>query len=197
MPNPVRLFHVPPSPFARKCRVVIRERGVEGIEEVSVDTAAMPKDLLGANPLGQIPALEFDDGSALFDSPVICAFLETLGQGPRLTRQDDFPLLRRQALGDGIGELAVKLRYDQMRPQGEQSPTVQARWRKALLRGLDVAEAEGGPEARFDIGEIALACSLGYIDFRHGDIAWREGRPYLTALVERLAQRPSFQATRV
>lgn len=196
MPAPVRLLHVPPSPFARKCRVVIHERGIEGIEEVAVDVLAAPKEVLGANPLGQIPALEFDDGSALFDSPVICAFLETMGRGAHLTRHDDFPLLRRQALGDGIGELAVKLRYDQIRPQGEQSPTVQARWRASILRGLDVAEAEGGPEERFDIGDVALVCVLGYIDYRHGDLGWREGRPYLTALVERLGRRPSFIATK-
>lgn len=196
MAAPVRLFHAPASPFARKCRVVIRERGIAGIEETAVDALTSPDDLIKANPLSQIPALALDDGSSLFDSAVICAFLDTLGTGPILSPATDFPLLRRQAAGDGIGELAVKLRYEQMRREGEKSPGAQKRWRAGITRALDEAEAEDRPDGRFDIGEIALVCALGYLDLRHDDMTWREGRPKLTALAARLEQRPSFVATK-
>lgn len=196
MAAPVRLFLAPASPFARKCRVVMRERGVTGIEETPVDALTSPDLLLKANPLSQIPALVLDDGSSLFDSPVICAFLDTLGFGPALSPATDFAVLRRQAAADGIGELAVKLRYEQVRPEGERSPGAQKRWRAGIVRALDEAELEDRPDDRFDIGEIALVCTLGYLDFRHDDMAWRKGRPKLTALAERLEQRASFVATK-
>jgi glutathione S-transferase len=196
MAVPVRLFFAAASPFARKCRVMIRERGLSGIEETPVDPMTTPDLLTAANPLSQIPALVLDDGTSLFDSPVICAFLDTLGSGPPLSPATDFPLLRRQAAGDGISELGVKLRYEQVRPEGERSPSAQNRWRGGIARALDAAEAEDRPADRFDIGEIALACALSYLDLRHGDMAWRDGRPKLTALAERLEQRPSFVATK-
>ncbi len=196
MAAPVRLFLAAASPFARKCRVVMRERDIAGIEEVHVDALTSPDALIKANPLSQIPALELDDGSSLFDSPVICAFLDTLGSGPILSPAADFRLLRRQAAGDGIGELAVKLRYEQIRRDGEKSPGAQKRWRDGIRRALDEAEAEDRPDDRFDIGEIALVCALGYLDLRHDAMAWREGRPNLTALAARLEQRPSFVATK-
>jgi glutathione S-transferase len=196
MAAPVRLFYAAASPFARKCRVVTRERSITGVEEVRVDPLALPEALVRANPLSQIPTLVLDDGSALFDSPVICAFLDTVGAGPALVPAADFAVQRRQSLGDGIAELGLKLRYEQVRPENERSPDVQARWRAGVYRGLDAAEAEDRPQDRFDIGEIALACALGYLDLRHEDMAWRQGRPQLTALATRLEQRSSFVATK-
>ena len=196
MAAPVRLFYAAASPFARKCRVVIRERGIAGVEEVKADPLASPQALISANPLSQIPTLVLDDGAGLFDSPVICAFLDTVGAGPALSPAADFAVQRRQALGDGIAELALKLRYEQVRAENERSSGAQARWREGIYRGLDAAEAEDRPQDRFDIGEIALCCALSYLDLRHDDMAWREGRPKLTALAARLEQRPSFVATK-
>lgn len=192
MAAPVRLLMSAASPFARKCRIVIRERGLMGIEETPVDAYAAPDLLIRANPLSQVPVLVLDDGSSLFDSPLICAFLDTLGSGPALAPGNDFPALRRQAVGDGVAELAVKLRQDQVRPDHQQSPDAQARLRAGINRALDAAEAGHRPADRFDIGEIALVCALAYVDFRHADLAWRDGRPNLTALAERLERRQSF-----
>jgi glutathione S-transferase len=196
MAAPVRLFYAAASPFARKCRVVIRERGITGVEEIKADPLASPEALVRANPLSQIPTLVLDDGSGLFDSPVICAFLDTMGPDPALSPAADFDVQRRQALGDGIAELALKLRYEQVRAENERSPGALARWRAGVNRGLDAAEAEYRPEDRFDIGEIALYCALSYLDLRHDDMAWRDGRPKLNAFAARLEQRPSFVATK-
>jgi glutathione S-transferase len=196
MAAPVRLLYAAASPFARKCRIVIRERGLTGIEDTLIDPLRSEPALTAFNALSQIPTLVLDDGSSLFDSPVICAFLDTLGAAPALSAPHDFPLQRRQAMGDGIGELALKIRYEQVRPEGERSAGMMARWRAGVLRGLDEAEAEARPADRFDIGEIALGCALSYLDLRHGDMAWREGRPALADLSERLEQRASFIATK-
>ena len=192
MSAPVRLLISAASPFARKCRVVIRERALTGIQEVVVDPMASAAMLTAANPLSQVQTLVLEDGTALFNSPLICAFLDRLGDRAPLAAPDDFDTLQRQALGDGVAELAVKLRYDQVRPDGEQSPSAQARLRAGVVRAIDAAEAQDRSEDRFDLGEIALVCALSYVDLRHGDLNWRDGRPRLAALVERLEQRPSF-----
>ncbi len=196
MPAPLRLLISSASPFVRKCRVVIRERALTGIEETPVDSMASPDLLTRANPISQVPALILDDGSSLFDSPVICAFLDAQGAGPRLAPVGDFPILRRQAAADGVMELAVKLRHEQLRLETERSATWAARWRANIARALDEAEAEDRPADRFDLGEIAWGCALAYLDFRHADLAWRAGRPNLTALSDRLEQRPSFVDTK-
>ncbi len=196
MAAPVRFFFANASPFARKCRVVIRERGIAGVEEILVDPLASPEALTKANPLSQIPTLVLDDGSALFDSPVICAFLDTQGTGPALFPAADFAVQRRHALGDGVAELALKIRYEQVRPEGERSTAMQARWREGINRALDAVETEAPPQDRFDIGDVALYCALTYLDLRHPDMEWRNGRPELTAFVARLEQRPSIAATK-
>lgn len=196
MAAPARFLYAAASPFAHKCRVVIRERAIAGVEETLVDPLASPEALTKANPLSQIPTLVLDDGSALFDSPVICAFLDTQGSGAPLSPAADFAVQRRQALGDGIAELALKVRYEQVRPEGERSPGMLARWREGINRALDAVETEERPQDRFDIGDIALYCALTYLDLRHPDMDWRQGRPELTAFAARLEQRPSIAATK-
>jgi glutathione S-transferase len=196
MPKPHRLLVAAASPFARKCAVAIRERALSGIEEVAVNAMESPEILVRANPIGQIPALILDDGSSISNSPLICAFLDTFGDAPPLSPPDDWAARRREAAADGLMELSVKLRFEQLRPEGERSPSWQARWRANIARALDVAEADAGQGDRLDIGAIAWGCALGYLDLRHPDIAWREGRPMLASLYERLSARPSFIETR-
>jgi glutathione S-transferase len=196
MSKPVLLFVASASPFARKCAVAVRERGLTGIEEQAVAALESPPVLSSANPLVQIPALIFEDGSTLFDSSVICAFLDTLGDAPPLAPQYDWVVRRREALGDGVCEMAVRLRFEQIRPDGEKSPWWQARWRENIGRALDEAEADADLHGAFDVGAIAWGCALGYLDLRHGDLDWRSGRPRLEAFHARLNARPSFIDTR-
>ena len=144
-----------------------------------------------------MPTLVLDDGAALYDSPVICAYLDTIGDAPPLAPASDWDVRRREAAGDGLCELAVKLRFEQLRAEGERSPRWQARWRENIVRTLDVGERDPGLADGFDVGVIAWGCALAYLDFRHGgDIAWREGRPVLTGLMQRLDLRASFIETR-
>lgn len=196
MNTPVLLLVASASPFARKCAVAVRERGLTGIEEQAVAALESPPVLSGANPLVQIPALVFNDGATLFDSSVICAFLDTLGDATALAPQHDWAVRRREALGDGVCEMAVRLRFEQMRPDGEKSPWWQARWRENIGRALDEAESDEALHGAFDIGAIAWGCALGYLDLRHGDLDWRNGRPRLASFYERLDARPSFIDTR-
>ena len=152
------------------------------------------------NPLGKIPTLERDDGPALYDSRVICRYLDDLAGGrlypekPRL-----WETLTLEATGDGIMEAAVLMVYEERtRPEEQRfAPWVEGQWAK-IARALDALEARwlahlAGP---LDAGQIAVGCALGYVDFRHAARDWRAGRPGLAAWEARFAARPAMQATR-
>ena len=196
----MRLYYSPASPFARKCRILIREKKMlELIEEVRADPiGGGDGELLRANPIGQVPALVDDAGIAWTDSPVICARLDELGGPPKLVPVGSarWEAVRREVLADGILELGVKWRLEVLRPENERSAAWMARWRAGMVRGLDAAEAHAPSADQLDIGSIALACALTWLDFRHPEIRWRTGRPGLTALQTTLEARESFQQTR-
>ena len=194
----MKLFDNPASPFCRKVQILALETGqMDSIEIVAsggspVNSENMPTD---QNPLGKIPALQLDDGSALYDSRVICRYLddqaaETLYPTDRL-----YDVLRREALADGIMDAAVAMVYEfRARPEGGRSPSmVEALWIK-VSRALDNLEADVAI-ATFDMGQIALACALGYLDFRHDDRGWRDNRPKLAAWFKDISARSSLSAT--
>jgi glutathione S-transferase len=198
----MKLYWSNASPYARKVRMVIAEKALGRLaEEISVEVYADPPELLAVTPLGKIPALVMDDGLGLFDSPVICAFLDAHpeGQGPRLQPQsgpERWMVMRAEALGDGITDLAFGLRQESLKPDGEKSPTSAARARGQLLRSLDAIwpTLRTLPQGT-TLGHLALAVALGYLDFRHADVAWRSGRPELAAWYEQMCARPSVSAT--
>jgi glutathione S-transferase len=194
----LQLIYSALSPFARKVRVVLAEKGMEG--EVEVTTANPwedPEALTRFNPISQVPTLVLDDGTALYDSPIVCAWLDAHGGGPRLIPEGEaqWPVRRLEAVCDAIMETGVKLRQEEMRPEGERSSTHPDRWARTVRRAFDALEAEGAGDGRLDLGAIALVCALEYIDFRAPYLNWREGRPNLVARYEALASRPSFRAT--
>jgi glutathione S-transferase len=195
----MQLFFSPGSPFARKVRVLARERGLMGVLQ---ETALSPHDdapeFLQTNPLGKVPALRKHD-LTLFDSPVICEYLDTLGSAPRLVPPDGaarIVALRAQALGDGVMDAAVATVFEMRRPEAMQSPRWLRRWRAAIDRTL-TALADAPPAATgFDIGTISIACALEYLDFRFPDIAWRDAHPLLAAWLDKVSRRDSMLATR-
>lgn len=198
----MKLYWSNASPYARKVRTIIVEKALSSlVEEISLDVYSDPPELLAVNPLGKIPALVLDDGLGLFDSPVISAYLDAhpQGQGPRLAPQsgpERWVVARAEALGDGITDLAFALRQEHLKPEGEKSPTMAARQRGQLLRSLDaIAPALGTLPEGTTLGHIALAVALGYIDFRHAEVNWRDGRTDLANWYERMKARPSFAAT--
>jgi len=199
----MRLWFNPASPFARKVRIVARETGqVEGIEEMSIMVSPVKPhaDLAKENPLVKIPALSVPGEGTLYDSAVICEYLDSRHRGTALFPKigpERWRELRLQALGDGILEAAVLMRYENaVRPQALQWADWVAGQFGKVRSGLDALEREsGGWGDRFQIGEITAACVLGYLDFRFPEEMWRASHPGLEKWFARVAQRPSVTAT--
>lgn len=199
----MKLISVNASPFVRKARVLIHELGLQ--ERVAVHDVGMvspvtnTEELNALNPLGLIPALELDNGESLYDSPLICEYLNHVANGPFFPADPErrFPTLRLQALGDGILELSVALRYElAMRPQALHWQDWIEHQQEKITRGLDALEAQCGQfEAAPLIGEITAACVLGYRDFRYADDDWRAGRPGLRDWYETMMRRDSLKLT--
>ena len=202
----MRLFFSPTSPYVRKVMVVLHETGqLAEVELVSgsgspVDPGTAP---LEANPLGKVPALERTDGPALYDSRVICRYLDACAkdgaggglypEGARL-----WDTLTVEATGDGILDAALLMVYEgRLRPEALRfAPWVEGQWAK-VDRALDALETRwmAHLEGPLDAGQIAVGCALGYLDFRHGARGWRAGRPALAAWFDGFAARPSMMAT--
>jgi len=190
------------SPFARKVMVAAHMAGVADrivTERVVVSASKANPDVMAVSPLNKIPTLVLDDGTALYGSAVICEYLDSLHDGPKLFPADPavrWPALRRQALGDGLMELAILRLGEQNRPAAMRSESQLATYRLKIASGLDRLEAEGiAAFGGADIGHIAIACALGYLDFRFGADDWRQGRPSLSSWYAEFARRPAMRAT--
>ena len=196
----MKLYITGPSPFARKCRIVAREKGlIDRIEEIAVDPYANAPELLASNPVVQVPTLIAEDGLPLNDSPVICEYLDGLGAGPRLLPVDGAERLRvrrLETLGNQALEMGVKRLLELRRPEAERSPTWIARWTENMGRALDALEAARPDPARLDMGVITAGVAVTWIGFRHPDFNWRGGRPALVQLQAALEDRSSFSQTR-
>ena len=195
----MKLYITIPSPYARKCRIVAREKGLaDRVEEVVVDLYGTAPDLAACNPLDQVPALIAEDGLPITDSPLICEYLDGLGSGPRLMPLDGperLAVKRIETLGNGAMEMGVKWVLEKRRPEGERSQTWMDRWRDRLGRALDALEAANLSPERLDMGVITAACAVTWVGFRHPEFDWRVGRPNLVRLSEALEQTPSFHET--
>jgi glutathione S-transferase len=198
----MRLLWSSRSPFVRKVMVTAHELGlVDRIrtERVVVSAAAPNAEVMAINPLNKIPTLILDDGSALYDSRVICEYLDTLHQGPKLFPAEPaarFAALRRQALGDGLMEVIVLRLGEQARPAGNQSEKHLTAYRLKIATALERLEAEAPDFAGTPtIGHVAIACALGHMDFRFAADNWRVGRGRLGRWYDEFARRPSMQAT--
>jgi glutathione S-transferase len=186
------------SPFVRKVVIQALETGLDSkIERVT--TATTDPALAKENPLSKVPSMTLDDGSHLYDSPVICEYLDSLHGGAKMfpaAGPARWTALRRQALGDGMMDAAVARRGESRRPANEQSPSAMEAQRAKVVAGLDVLEGEADKlGSGIDIGLISIACALGYLDFRFGSEDWRKGHPKLARWFEAFAKRPSMQAT--
>jgi glutathione S-transferase len=196
----MKLYITVPSPFARKCRIVAREKGLmDRIEEIAVDPYANAPELLASNPVVQVPTLIAEDGLPISDSPVICDYLDTLDDGPRLLPAEGPERLRvrrLETLGDQALEMGVKLVLEKRRPETEQSPSWIARWTENMGRALDALEAARPDPDRLDMGVITAGVAVTWIGFRHPDYDLATGRPGLVALRGALEGRESYKETR-
>lgn len=192
----------PASPFGRKVKMAAAELGLsDRIEIVVADTNDPAEPLRQQNPLGKIPTLVLEDGMTLFDSRVIVDYLDHLAGGNRLIPAGEarFAQLRLQALADGLCDAALLQVYEtRFRPEEGRSAAWVANQAGKVSRAL--AALEAAPPVYPDrprIGEIALACALGYLDLRFAG-TWRADHPRLVAWLDAFAAKvPSFEATRV
>ena len=197
----MKLRHSPTSPYVRKVSVTAIELGLAGrIARIPTDTQDRDSGIAEHNPLGKVPALILDDGGVLYDSPVICEYLDSLHDGPKLFPAEGperWTALRQQALGDGILDAAI-LRMLEMvrRPEKLRWQGWIAHQTTKVTRALDQFEAEAVTLASpLTIGHITAGCALGYLDFRVPETDWRDGRPKLAAWYENFAQRPALRET--
>ena len=190
------------SPFVRKVMVTAYETGQESrIERIETDYRAPNSDLPQTNPLGKVPALLCDDGRVMIDSPVICAYLDSLHNGAKLLPESGDPrwsALHLQSLADGMLDAAISVSRERGRPEDKRWPDwIDRQWTKfeRTMDWLDAnAKALDGPVT---IGQIAIGCALGWIEFRLGDKLgdWDKRWPKVAAWYRKFAERPSMKAT--
>ena len=199
----MKLYYSATSPYVRKCLVSAHELGLrEQIELLPATPHPVNRDraLVVCNPLGKVPTLVTEDGTVLYDSRVICEYLNALGDGHLIPKQPAarWSIYRDEALADGILDAAVLVRYETFaRPES-------LRWKDWIDGQLDkvtcsLAEIEGRAAAldqRVDVGTIATGCALGYLDFRFAALGWKRTYPKTAAWFERFAARESMLATR-
>lgn len=198
----MKLYYSPTSPYVRKCMVVLHETGQ--LADVTLeDTAGTPTapadNLLAKNPLTKVPALDRPDGPALYDSRVICAYLDArakAGLYPDGDRRWD--TLTLEATADGILDAALAMTYEaRIRPEDKQwEDWVDSQWTK-VERACSALNTRwmshlAGP---LDMGQIAVGCALGYVDLRHDARGWRSGNDSLAKWYEGFSTRPSMEAT--
>ncbi len=200
----MQLFTSPTTPFGRKVMVLIHESGladqvqVQTVAGSPLDPGSMPLD---QNPLGKIPALIPDDGGpALYDSRVICRYLDHVsGAGLYPAGPDLWPVLTLEATADGMLEAALLMVYEaRLRPEALRfAPWVEGQWAK-VARALDAIEARGMVllEGRLTMAHVAVAVALSYLDFRHAERHWRQDRPRLAAWEQEFSARASMVSTR-
>lgn len=194
----MKLAYSPASPYVRKVNACAIARGIDGkIERWKVGTT--DPALLGFNPLSKVPTLITDDGLHLYDSPVICEYLDSVGSAPKL-----FPAagsarwiaLTQQALGDGILDATQPRRREIALPQDDGRKSYIELQQGKVTRAL--AELEGQAAGLGDlktIGEITIGCALGYLDFRYANEPWRPGHPKLEAWYARVVKLPPLAET--
>jgi glutathione S-transferase len=201
MTETMKLHWSPRSPYVRKVMIVAHELGMaDRLQTVrTVVGGTTPHvGLMRDNPLGKIPTLVLQDGTVLYDSPIICEYLDTLHHGPKLFPEwpDRLTALRRLALGDGMLDIALAWLGERFRPAEKQSQPHIELWRGKIRSCVDALEGEADTLAasRFTIGHIAIGIALSYLDFRFAELGWRDGHPRLAAWHATFDARPSVLA---
>ena len=199
----MKLHWSPRSPYVRKAMIVAHETGVADRLELVRSVVAMSRpnhDVLRDNPLGRIPTLVTGDGTILFDSTVICEYFDSLHTGPKLfppAGGERWQALRWHALGDGMLDTLIVFRNEREQPPAQQNQDWLANFALKIARSLDAIERETAAldAAPFGIGHVAIACALGYLDFRFADLGWRDGHPRGAAWFAKIVERPSVKLT--
>jgi glutathione S-transferase len=196
----MQLYYSKTSPYSRKVLLTVLELGLDKSVELIVTNPVEHEPLRASNPLSKVPTLLLDEGGALYDSPVICEYLNAQAKGKIFPKSGParWDTLKRQALADGLMDAAVRCQLEFKRPEPEQHRDVIARQLLAIDAAL--AAFESNPPSNRKrmplIGELALACALGYLDLRLAQHRnWRKDSPKLRKWFKAFSERPSMQAT--
>lgn len=197
----MRLLYQSHSPYARKVLVAAHEIGLANrLDVIHHETSPTVRnsEVFALNPLGKVPVLICDDGTVLFDSSVICEYLDGLHQGRPLIPakpKQRFDALRNQAIAMGVADAGIAVRWETTRrPEAFRWTPLRDGHLQKIEAACDFLEAHIGHEPDIDIGDIALATALSWIEFRQ-ILAFRNGRPRLASWYERIGERPSMRAT--
>jgi glutathione S-transferase len=199
----MKLLGSVPSPYTRKVRIVLAEKKIDCDFEI-VDVNPPENPVNAHNPLGKVPAMLLDDGTALYDSRVIVEFLDNVSPFSRLIPDDnrDRVAVRRwEALADGSLDAGLLIRYESLRPKKEQSRAWSEKQAGKLKRGLAAIAAELGDKLwchgdRYSLADIAVGCCLGWVEFRNpAGIEWRGEYANLARFYDKLMERPAFADT--
>jgi len=194
----MKIAFSPASPYVRKCTACAIARGIDSqVERWKVGTT--DPALLEFNPLSKVPTFITGDGMVLYDSPVICEYLDSIGDAPKLFPHAGparWTALRQMALGDGILDATQPRRRELTLPLDDGRKAYIATQQAKVTNSLAVLEKEAGTlGALTTIGEITIGCALGYLDFRYANEPWRPGHPGLAAWYERVVKLPPLAQT--
>lgn len=196
----MKLFHSPLSPYVRKVMITAHEMGLVDQIELLAGTGtpmAPNADVVAANPVARIPALVTEDAGTLMDSRVICRYLNAKGGGAMYGSGDDFALLAREALAEGIMDSSLLAAYEfRLRPEDKQfQPFVDGQYGK-IKRGLKAFDARiSEMSGDFTMDQVALIAACGHVDFRHEGLGWRDDCPALANWIAKMGERASVAAT--
>ena len=197
----MKLLASPASPYTRKVRVVLAEKKIDFDMEL-VDVAPAVNPVNPYNPLGKIPTLALDDGTALYDSRVIVDFLDSVSPISRLipeTTRDRVAVRRWEALADGVLDAGILWRYESVRDKAEQSKSWQHKQIARMQRGMEQISKEIGAFChgdRYSLADIAVGCCMGWLDFRKpGEVDWAKEYPGIERHYRKLMERAAFADT--
>lgn len=200
----MKLHWSPKSPYVRKVMIAAHELGIADRLTLERSVAAMTapnRTIMEDNPLAKIPTLVLDDGSAIYDSRVICEYFDSLAQGTLfpVDGRARWQNLTWQSLGDGLLDILILWRNERERPPEHQAQSWLSGFAMKTEAGLDRLdnESEQLAAAPFAMGHISIGCMLGYLDFRFAALNWRSGRPGLARWHESFTSRPSAKATEI
>ena len=187
----MKLAYSPASPYVRKVTACAIKRGInDKVERLKIGTT--DPELLKYNALSKVPTLITDDGMCIFDSPVICEYLDSIGDAPKLfppAGPARWKALVQEALGDGILDATQPRRREIPLPQDEGRKSYIALQQGKVKEALAVLEKQADSLGMLTtIGEITIGCALGYLDFRYANEPWRPGHPKLTAWYEKVVK---------
>ena len=198
----MKLYTSLTSPYGRKARVMLAEKRID-FELVQTDVWDPNSDLLKFNPLGKVPCLVLDDGNAIYDSPVIMDYLDSVTPVGHLipeTTRTRIQVKRWEALADGVLDAAISIVLEKKRVANLQSTDWIARQSGKIERALKVMSQDLGEHAwctghSFNLSDIVVGCALMYLEFRFAEVNWRKDYPNLGVLTDKLAKRNSFKNT--